>query len=78
MADLKEKVPDPVGGHMEPLEDEEKLASTQDLDSSESLDDVEQLKKTEELEVSDTSVSSVARERWLTVVPSSCALGSSR
>lgn len=51
MSDTKEKIPDPVGGSQEPIDDEEKL--TKDgLESTETLDDVQQLKKTEELEVS--------------------------
>ncbi|EIM86127.1 OPT oligopeptide transporter [Stereum hirsutum FP-91666 SS1] len=49
MSDTKEKIPDPVGGSQEPIDDEEKL--TKDgLESTETLDDVQQLKKTEELE----------------------------
>lgn len=52
MADSSnEKIPDPVGGHQEPVDDEEKLGSSA-LDSTESVDDIQQLKKTEALEVS--------------------------
>lgn len=52
MADTSnEKIPDPVGGHQEPVDDEEKLGSSA-LDSTESVDDIQQLKKTEALEVS--------------------------
>lgn len=58
MSDTKEKIPDPVGGSQEPLDDEEKL--TKDgLESTDTLDDVAQLKKTEELEVSTAHLS-----RW--------------
>jgi hypothetical protein len=46
-----EKIPDPVGGRLEPVDDEEKL-DVSALDSTESIDDIQQLKKTEELEVS--------------------------
>lgn len=65
MSDIheKDKIADPVGGRLEPVDDEEKL-SKDGLDSSESVDDIQQLKKTEELEVSLTHLCQLASRSY--------------